>query len=70
MKYAVEMGSGAMTYIPSFIKIGSGNHKLRGERIQTQRQHGDLISLLRHFMEGLRKTIKCVVRINGLGQQY
>jgi hypothetical protein len=23
MKYAVEMGSGAMTYIPSFIKIGS-----------------------------------------------
>jgi hypothetical protein len=24
MKYAVEMGSGAMIYIPSFIKIGSG----------------------------------------------
>jgi hypothetical protein len=22
MKYAVEMGSGAMIYIPSFIKIG------------------------------------------------
>jgi hypothetical protein len=22
--YAVEMGSGAMIYIPSFIKIGSG----------------------------------------------
>jgi hypothetical protein len=30
MKYAVEMGSGAMIYIPSFIKIGSGIHKLRG----------------------------------------
>jgi hypothetical protein len=28
MKYAVEMGSGAMTYIPSFIKIGSGIHEL------------------------------------------
>jgi hypothetical protein len=24
MKYAVEMGSGAMIYIPSFMKIGSG----------------------------------------------
>jgi hypothetical protein len=30
MKYAVEMGSGAMTYIPSFIKIGSGIQKLMG----------------------------------------
>jgi hypothetical protein len=24
MKYAVEIGSGVMTYIPSFINIGSG----------------------------------------------
>jgi hypothetical protein len=24
MKHAVEMGSGAMIYIPRFIKIGSG----------------------------------------------
>jgi hypothetical protein len=31
MKYAVEMGSGAMVYIPSFIKIGSGIQKfMRG----------------------------------------
>jgi hypothetical protein len=28
MKYAVEMGSGAMIYIPSFIKTGSGIQKL------------------------------------------
>jgi hypothetical protein len=28
MKYAVEMGSGATIYIPGFIKIGSGIHKL------------------------------------------
>jgi hypothetical protein len=28
MKYAVEMGSGAMMYISSFIKIGSGIQKL------------------------------------------
>jgi hypothetical protein len=27
-KYAVEIGSGAMIYIPSFIKIGSGIQKL------------------------------------------
>jgi hypothetical protein len=31
MKHAVEMGSGAMIYIPSFIKIGSGIMKLMGE---------------------------------------
>jgi hypothetical protein len=30
MKYAVEMGSGAMIYIPSFIKISSGFPKLIG----------------------------------------
>jgi hypothetical protein len=30
MKYAVEMGSGAMMYIQSFIKSGSGILKLGG----------------------------------------
>jgi hypothetical protein len=30
MKYAVEMGSGAMMYVPSFIKICSGMQKLLG----------------------------------------
>jgi hypothetical protein len=30
MKYAVEMGSYTMVYIPSFIKIGSGIRKLIG----------------------------------------
>jgi hypothetical protein len=28
MKYAIEMGSDTMIYIPSFIKIGSGIQKL------------------------------------------
>jgi hypothetical protein len=28
MKYAVEMGSCGMIYIPSFIKIGSGIQKI------------------------------------------
>jgi hypothetical protein len=31
MKYAVEMGSGAMIKIPSFIKIGPGIQKLLWE---------------------------------------
>jgi hypothetical protein len=31
MKYAVEMGSAAMIYVPSFIKIGSGIQKLTEE---------------------------------------
>jgi hypothetical protein len=30
MKYAVEMGSETMIYIPSFIKTGSGVQKLIG----------------------------------------
>jgi hypothetical protein len=30
MKYAVEMGSGVIIYMPSFIKIGSGIDKLIG----------------------------------------
>jgi hypothetical protein len=30
MEYAVEMGSGAMTYIPTFIKIVPGFQKLNG----------------------------------------
>jgi hypothetical protein len=50
MKYAADMGSGAMIYIPSFIKIGSSIQKLLGGiHIQTHREHGDLISLLSFF---------------------
>jgi hypothetical protein len=30
MKYAVEVGSGAMIYIASLIKVGSGIRKLPG----------------------------------------
>jgi hypothetical protein len=46
MKYAVDMGSVAMIYVPSFIKIGSGIQKLIREDTQTHRQDGDRISLL------------------------
>jgi hypothetical protein len=31
MKYAAEMGSDVMTYIPSFIKIGSAIQKFMGD---------------------------------------
>jgi hypothetical protein len=43
MKYPTEMGSGAMIYIPGYIKIGTGIQKLiRG----THREHGDRIGLI------------------------
>jgi hypothetical protein len=51
MKYAVEMGSVAMIYIASFIKIGSDIQKLIGGIQQTHRQHGDRISLLSFFLK-------------------
>jgi hypothetical protein len=42
MKYAVEMGSGVMIYIPSFIKIGSGIQKFIGGYTDTQTDGRDL----------------------------
>jgi hypothetical protein len=33
MKYAVEMGSGAMIYVPSFMTTNSGIQKFMGGRI-------------------------------------
>jgi hypothetical protein len=45
MKYAAEMGSAGMIYIPNFIKIGSDIENLMGD-IQTHRQEEDRISLL------------------------
>jgi hypothetical protein len=35
MKYAVEMGLGAVIFIPNFIKIGSTVQELREEDSQT-----------------------------------
>jgi hypothetical protein len=55
MKYAVEMGSGAMTYITISTKIGSGTEKLIGGC--TDRQHGDLISLLL-FLQNKKSRLK------------
>jgi hypothetical protein len=54
MKYAVEMGSDAMIYIQSFIKIGSGIRKLiRG----IHRQHGDRISLLQESRLKMKQEV-------------
>jgi hypothetical protein len=46
MNYTIEMGSGAMMYIPYFIKISSGIQKLIGG---IHRQHVNRISLLSFF---------------------
>jgi hypothetical protein len=45
MKYAIEIASGGMIYISSFIKIGPGIQKSGDARTQL----GDLISLLLYF---------------------
>jgi hypothetical protein len=45
MKSAIEMGSGAMIYIPSFVKLVKTLKHLWGDT-QTHRQHGNRISLL------------------------
>jgi hypothetical protein len=47
MKYAVEMGSGGMIYIPSFIKTGSGIQKLIGG--DTHTEHAARITLILFF---------------------
>jgi hypothetical protein len=50
MKYTVAMDSGAMTYILSFIKIGSGIQKFIGRDSQPHRRQDDLISPLPFFL--------------------
>jgi hypothetical protein len=53
MKYAVEIGSGAMIYIPSFITTNSGIQNLMGEgdtHTEIHRQQDDRISLLLLFL--------------------
>jgi hypothetical protein len=43
MKYAVEMSSGAMIYIQSFIKISSAIQKLTGEDTYTDTHTGNKV---------------------------
>jgi hypothetical protein len=58
-EYAVEMGSGAMIYIPSFIKFGSGVQKLMGGGGYTDTQDGDRIRLVL-FLENKRTRLKII----------
>jgi hypothetical protein len=63
MKYAVEMGSVAIIYIPSFIKIDSGIQKVIGGDSWTRRAHGDLISPPLFFQNkgsGLKRIVSKV----------
>jgi hypothetical protein len=45
MDYAVEMGSGTTTYIPSFIKIRSGDSKVNAEADSQTHKHTDSIEI-------------------------
>jgi hypothetical protein len=58
MKCTVEMGSGAMIYIPSFRKIGSAIQKLIWG---TYREHAALISLFLFFQNN-----KCRLKMKKL----
>jgi hypothetical protein len=52
MKYAIEMGSGAMIYLTGFIKISSDIQKVGGGgREDSQRQHDYLKSQLLTFLK-------------------
>jgi hypothetical protein len=58
IKYAVEMGSGAMMYIPNFIKTGSGIHELTGNS-QTHRHTDRMeIALPCFYFVKIRKQTK------------
>jgi hypothetical protein len=60
MKYAIEIGSGAIVYVPRFIKNVSGIQKMMGGYTDTQ-EDTDCISLFLFFLnkEGRLKGGSC-----------
>jgi hypothetical protein len=63
MKYAVEMGSGSMIYIPCFIKTGSAIQKvLEG----VHRPYGDCISQPLPFLNS-ESRLQMDIKINVVG---
>jgi hypothetical protein len=64
MNKAVEMGSGAMIYIPSFIKIGSGIQKWIGGGIHRCTNKRVITSLLLFFLK-YEKLAKCYLKAVG-----
>lgn len=66
MKYAVEIASSGMTYIPSFIKIDSGFQTLLGGRqTQTHRQRSCFIGPLYFFFQNDESRLRMRVVLNG-----
>jgi hypothetical protein len=59
MKHAIEIGSGAMMYVPSFVKTGSGIQKLFGQ--DTHTEDGDHISLIRKV--GQKLKVACEITL-------
>jgi hypothetical protein len=59
----LRWASGAMIYIPSFIKIGSGIQKLVGGEYTDTHRAGDLVSLFLFFQN--KKSRLKLVAIKG-----
>jgi hypothetical protein len=57
MKYAVEMGSLAVIYIPSFIKIGSGIQKLLVVGIRRKTARGSHKTTLGKYFKKFKFTL-------------
>jgi hypothetical protein len=67
--YAVEMGSGALIQIPSFIKTDSGIEKLNVGDTQAHKHDGDPLSLLLFFQNKesrLKKFKICGKSVHGI----
>jgi hypothetical protein len=66
MKYALEIVSGAIMYISSFIEIGSDIQKLTGGIYrQKLRQNGDRTNLLLFFEDkGIRLKIEPTTQLH------
>jgi hypothetical protein len=58
MKYAIEIGSDVITYIPSFIQTDSGIQRLIRGDLHIHRQHGGLTNLLLIFQNKKVKKVK------------
>jgi hypothetical protein len=67
MKYAVQMGLGAMTYISGFIKIGSGIQTLKGGMHDTQAWRSIKPTLRKQAKNGI---IWCQIRAICMLLQY
>jgi hypothetical protein len=61
MKHYIDMSSGAMIFIPSFITIGLGIQNLLVGGGGAHRHQGDLISHQRNDCTGNRGMVFCVV---------